>query len=203
VSQKGEDCMRHHRHKHLSRHLLSSINETVAPEKEERAKKVEEEYHSFMAKAHSDRALSEKIADGVVDITGSFSFVVLHIIVFTGWIMINTNLIPGLVPFDPYPFGLLTMIVSLEAIFLSIFVLISQNRQSEVSDMRSEVDYQVNRQAEQELTKLLEMVSDIHQHFELNKKQDRELEEMKKDLNPEKIEAEIKQEIQNESSKDN
>jgi uncharacterized membrane protein len=195
--------MRRHRHKHLFRHLFASIGESVTPDREARAKRVEEEYHSFMAKARSDRSVPELIADGVVGFTGSFGFAITHVIWFVLWILINTNRIPSIPAFDPYPFGLLTMIVSLEAIFLSIFVLISQNRQSEVTDLRSEVDFQINRQAEQEVTKLLEMVSDIHKHFELNKKKDRELEEMKKDLNAEKIEEEIKQEIQNEPPKDN
>lgn len=187
--------MHKHRHKHLYRHLSESSGEVMTPDKEERAKKVEEEYHSFMAKAHGARSLPEIIADWIVDITGNFSFVILHVFIFAAWIVINTNMLPGIEAFDPFPYGLLTMIVSLEAIFLSIFVLISQNRQSEVSDLRSEVDFQINRKAEQEITKLLEMTSRIHDHHGLHKKHDRELEEMKKDLDPEKIEEKIKDEV--------
>jgi uncharacterized membrane protein len=137
----------------------------------------------------------------VVSFTGSFGFAIFHIIWFVLWVLINTDKINGVAAFDPYPFGLLTMIVSLEAIFLSIFVLISQNRQSEVSDLRGEVDFQINRQAEQEVTKLLEMVSEIHHHLKLDKSRDNELEQMKKDLNPAKIENEIKAEINEETEK--
>jgi CRP/FNR family transcriptional regulator, cyclic AMP receptor protein len=94
-----------------------------------------------------------RMADWISWFSGSMPFLALNILWFTSWIIINTFNV-GLPQFDPYPFGLLTMIVSLEAIFLSIFVLISQNRQSEKDRVRSNIDYEVNVKAEMEIAQL-------------------------------------------------
>jgi len=94
-----------------------------------------------------------RIADWIAWFSGSMPFLALNTAWFTGWILINTFDV-GIRQFDPYPFGLLTMIVSLEAIFLSIFVLISQNRQSEKDRVRSNIDYEVNVKAEMEIAQL-------------------------------------------------
>ena len=88
----------------------------------------------------------------------------------------NSGVVPSLV-FDPYPFGLLTMIVSLEAIFLATFLLISQNRQALLSDKRAKIDLQINLISEQEVTKLVAMVADIYRHLGIEN-QDEELERM-------------------------
>ena len=95
-------------------------------------------------------------------------FLLINVLWFIGWIVINTfNL--GLREFDPYPFGLLTMIVSLEAIFLSCFVLISQNRQAEKDRVRSDIEYEVNIKAELEVAHLHEKTDRIYtemlEHF--------------------------------------
>jgi CRP/FNR family transcriptional regulator, cyclic AMP receptor protein len=94
-----------------------------------------------------------RMADWIAWFSGSMPFLALNIVWFTSWIIINTFDI-GIRQFDPYPFGLLTMIVSLEAIFLSIFVLISQNRQAEKDRVRSNIDYEVNVKAEMEIAHL-------------------------------------------------
>src|SRR5205807_5490440 len=100
--------------------------------------------------------------------SGSMSFLMLNAIWFIAWIAINT-LHLGLPAFDPYPFGLLTMIVSLEAIFLSCFVLISQNRQAEKDHVRSDIEYEVNIKAELEIAHLHEKTDRIYtemlEHF--------------------------------------
>src|SRR3989338_10675001 len=83
---------------------------------------------SFEGKALGNRRFTERIADQITATFGSFSFAVIHIYWFILWVVINDGYIPGVRPFDPFPYGLLTMIVSLEAIFLSIFVLLSQDR---------------------------------------------------------------------------
>ncbi|MGZ7032921.1 MAG: DUF1003 domain-containing protein [Thermoanaerobaculia bacterium] len=98
----------------------------------------------------------EKIADVIAEFSGSITFLNLNAIWFFGWIV--WNVIPSLSHFDPYPFGFLTMVVSLEAIFLSIFVLISQNRQAEKDRLRADSEYEVNLKAELEITQLLEKV---------------------------------------------
>ena len=115
------------------------------------------------------RNLEERVADSITGFAGSMRFVYLHGAWFGLWIVVNLGLLAAalgglLQPFDPYPFGLLTMIVSLEAIFLSTFVMISQNRQAAVADHRAELDYQVNVRAEAEITKLVALVEALVAH---------------------------------------
>jgi len=98
----------------------------------------------------------ERIADVIAEYSGSIQFLVLNAIWFLSWIIWNTA--PFLPHFDPYPFGFLTMVVSLEAIFLSIFVLVSQNRQAAKDRLRADAEYEVNLKAELEITHLHEKV---------------------------------------------
>jgi CRP/FNR family cyclic AMP-dependent transcriptional regulator len=106
----------------------------------------------------------QRVADWLAWFSGSIPFLVLHAIWFGAWILLNTGIvrIPGISDFDPFPFGLLTMIVSLEAIFLATFVLISQNRQVEKDKVRSDIEYDVNVKAEMEVTELHQKVDHIH-----------------------------------------
>ena len=97
----------------------------------------------------------QRIADWISWFSGSMPFLLLNLVWFAVWIAINTMHL-GVEEFDPYPFGLLTMIVSLEAIFLSCFVLISQNRQAEKDRVRSDIEYDVNIKAELEIAHLHE-----------------------------------------------
>jgi uncharacterized membrane protein len=90
----------------------------------------------------------DRIADKVTSFAGSLNFVYLHAAWFGLWIVVNVGLLGAAVTFDKFPFGLLTMIVSLEAIFLSTFVMVSQNRQAERSDIRSQLDFETNLRAE-------------------------------------------------------
>lgn len=95
--------------------------------------------------------LVEKVADWIAWFSGSMPFLALNALWFGAWILLNTT---GWARFDPYPFGLLTMIVSLEAIFLSIFVLVSQNRQAAKDRVRADVEYEINVKAELEVAHL-------------------------------------------------
>ena len=106
----------------------------------------------------------QRVADWLAWFSGSIPFLVLHAIWFGVWIVLNTGVvnIPGLSGFDPFPFGLLTMIVSLEAIFLATFVLISQNRQVEKDKVRSDIEYDVNIKAEMEVGELHQKIDHIH-----------------------------------------
>jgi uncharacterized membrane protein len=113
---------------------------------------------SFKAKADAKRNPAEKFADLLTAKLGSITFLALNALWFTTWILWNTGKLPGLEPFDPYPFGFLTMVVSLEAIALAIIVLISQNREARVNELRDEVDLQINMVTEEELTKLIKLV---------------------------------------------
>jgi uncharacterized membrane protein len=104
----------------------------------------------------------QRASDWLAWFSGSMPFLALSMIWFVGWIVINTYDV-GIRHFDPYPFGLLTMIVSLEAIFLSIFVLISQSRQAEKDRVRSNIDYEVNVKAELEVAHLHEKTDRLHE----------------------------------------
>ena len=103
----------------------------------------------------------QKIADWIAWFSGSMPFLLINAVWFIGWITVNVFPL-GIPAFDPYPFGLLTMIVSLEAIFLSCFVLISQNRQAEKDHVRSDVEYEVNIKAELEVAHLHEKTDRIY-----------------------------------------
>jgi uncharacterized membrane protein len=108
--------------------------------------------------AMAARGSADRMSDGITRVAGSAAFVILHVIWFTAWIAINAGLVPAIVPFDPYPFSFLTLVVSLEAIFLAIFVLMSQNRAARLADRRAHLDLQVDLLAERELTVMLHML---------------------------------------------
>jgi uncharacterized membrane protein len=97
----------------------------------------------------------------VASFTGSLWFVLIHLVWFTAWAVLNLGVFAGFRPFDPYPFQLLAMIVSLEGVLIATFVLIKQNRMGELSDRRAHVDLQVNLLAERETTRLLRLTEEI------------------------------------------
>ncbi len=97
------------------------------------------------------KTAEDKAADKITNFAGTMSFVYLHSFWFGLWILINLGLLGLGMEFDKFPFGLLTLIVSLEAIFLSTFVMISQNRQANAAEIRSELDYQTDVKAEKEI----------------------------------------------------
>lgn len=152
--------------------------------------------HSFEAKALKGRTFSQRMADSIIKESGTLTFALAHAIFFGEWIIINLGLVPWLPIFDPFPFGLLTMIVSLEAIFLAIFVLISQNRQSYVATLRDELHMQINMIAEQEITKTLALVAEIHKHLRIAQRSDVELEKMLKRIDTSSIENALEREIE-------
>src|SRR6266567_2917468 len=90
----------------------------------------------------------DRVADAITTFAGSLNFVYIHSVWFGVWILLNVGLLGAALEFDKFPFGLLTMIVSLEAIFLSTFVMVSQNRQAARADVRSELDFETNLRAE-------------------------------------------------------
>ena len=116
------------------------------------------------AMALQQRTLTDRVSDIVTRTAGSGAFIALHAAWFSFWVLLNTGKIPGLKTFDPFPFTFLTMLVSLEAIFLSIFVLISQNRMTRQADRRAHLDLQINLLAEQENTMMLHMLRSLCEH---------------------------------------
>lgn len=150
---------------------------------------------SLKAKYKARRSLTEKIADWMTVRFGSINFLFINTCFFAAWIIINVRVIPSIVPFDPYPFGLLTTIVSLEAIVLSIFVLVSQNRASRIDDLREEIDLQVDMITESELTKLMKLNTLLLKKSGIDISEDKELEDMLKPLNETKIEKSLEKQV--------
>jgi len=133
----------------------------------------------------------ERIADAITRFTGSMLFVYLHLMIFGAWIA--ENLLPGLPHFDP-SFVILAMAASVEAIFLSTFVLISQNRMTAAADERADLDLQINLLAEHELTKLAQLVAAIADRLGIDSDADPEVDEITKDVAPETVLDEIRAE---------
>jgi uncharacterized membrane protein len=114
------------------------------------------------------RTLTERISNLITKCVGSMGFLLAQLILISAWTLINLNVIPGVKAFDPFPFGVLALIVSSEGVFLTIFVLISQNRMARQSERRSHLDLQVGMLAEQELTTILQMLLKLCQHVGVN-----------------------------------
>lgn len=113
----------------------------------------------------SRRGLKDRIADAIGTFAGTVGFVLLHLAWFAAWVAINAGLVPGVPRFDPYPYQLLAMIVSLEGVLLSTFVLIKQNRMALFSDRRGHLDLQINLLTEKEVTKLIQMMERMAAHM--------------------------------------
>jgi uncharacterized membrane protein len=126
----------------------------------------------------------ERLAEAITSFTGSMPFVYLHLALYAAWILVNLGVPPGLPKFDP-SFVVLAMEASVEAIFLSTFVLISQNRTAAAADKRADLDLQINLLAEHELTKLTEVVTAIAARLDV--RLDAEIDEVKKDIAPEAV----------------
>jgi uncharacterized membrane protein len=132
----------------------------------------------------------EKLAEAITAFAGSMAFVYIHLAAYGGWIVANLGLIPGLKPFDP-SFVILATEASVEAIFLSTFVLISQNRTAAAADKRADLDLHISLLAEHELTKLTEVVADIAEKLDVRLERRPEIEEIKKSVAPEAVLDEI------------
>lgn len=113
------------------------------------------------------RTRGEKVSDAIVGAIGTVSFAAGHALAMAVWVAVNLGLIPGLAPFDPFPFGILTLIVSAEGVFLALFILVSQNRMSRLADQRSHLHLQVSALAEREATKMLQLLEAIHRQLGL------------------------------------
>jgi uncharacterized membrane protein len=114
------------------------------------------------------RTPTERVSDVITKLVGNMGFLLAHLILISGWSLVNLHVIPGLKAFDPFPFGVLALIVSSESVFLTIFVLISQSRMARQSERRSHLDLQVGMLAEQELTTILQMLQKLCQHMGVN-----------------------------------
>jgi uncharacterized membrane protein len=135
--------------------------------------------------ARERRSPTDRLAEKIASFCGSMTFVWVHVVWFGGWIIFNV--IPGIRHVDPFPFTFLTLIVSLEAIFLSTFILISQNQDSRISERRSHLDLQLNLLSEQENTKMIAMLHAIAAKVGADLSQDPHLEALSEETQPERL----------------
>lgn len=146
--------------------------------------------------AEAQRTLTERIADIIGGFSGSMSFVALHAVWFVLWFLINTKVLPWVKPFDPYPFILLAMIVSVEGVLLSTFVLMKQNRMQKKSDARDHLDLQINLLSEEEITKTLQLLRAMARHLNIpDQPTDEALEEMTSTTSIDLVAQQIKHDL--------
>ena len=144
------------------------------------------------------RSLSARIGDAIATQAGRMWFIILHLGWFAAWLLLNFNP-KGASTFDPFPFSLLTMIVSLESIFLSLFILMSENRSSRVADERNHLDLQINLLAEDENTKMLQMLQAICEYHKLPIGNDPEIKAMAKRTEVKEVVSELKNNLPGEA----
>ena len=167
-----------HRNRARAHRLAKAIDENID---------AIEEYRSQVER---EGTLQDRLADWITRWSGSMWFVYMHVAWFGLWLAANLGLF-GIEPFDPYPFGLLTMVVSLEAIFLATFVLVSQNRQAQIADRRNELDLQIDLLSEHEMTRVLTLVNAIAKRMGLPECNDKELRELMNDVKPDEVLQEL------------
>ena len=142
-------------HPHAAMDLLAAISRRLR-------KTVEQLRHTATRNVNEEtedsRTVVQKTADAIAEFSGSIPFLLIHVGVFAFWLTVNWAHVPGIPQFDPYPFGFLTLVVSLEAIFLSVFVLLSQNRQAAKDRVHADIEYDVNLKAELEIAHLHEKI---------------------------------------------
>jgi uncharacterized membrane protein len=151
-------------------------------------------FGAIKAQHAADRTVMQAIADRLNEIASSPRFLAFHALLFTVWVLWNSGAV-GLEPFDPYPFGFLTLVVSLEAIFLSIFILMAQKRESAIAELREELGLQVNLRIEEEVTKTLQLVTGLYTRLGHVTGEDPELHEMLGPLDIASIERELLEQI--------
>ncbi len=151
-------------------------------------------FRAIKAQHSSNRSAMEVLADRMIGFASSTPFLVIHAIGFILWIYWNLPF-SGLPKFDPYPFSMLTTIVSLEAIFLAIFVLMTQSRESRIGELREELTLQVNLRMEEEITKTLHLVAGLYSRLGLQLADDPELKAMLEPLDPKKMESDLAEQI--------
>lgn len=188
----------------LERELVASLDEfddpvVLSPERRAQDRRqrrvgISRARRAIKAEHYATRSTFERVADGLTAFASSTPFLVIHALWFSAWITWNTGKL-GLMVFDPYPFGFLTMVVSLEAIFLSIFVLMAQGRESKIAELREEITLQVNLRMEEEVTKTLQLVAGLYSRLGHRLGNDPELNAMLQPLDADQIERDLTAQI--------
>jgi uncharacterized membrane protein len=177
---KGRDMARGRRQSEGSRPLAGVVDRNI------RALVEREREHE------RQRGLEDRIADAITRLAGSMRFVYLHLLLYSGWIVINLGWLP-IRPFDP-TFVVLAMIASVEAIFISTFVLITQNRMAALADRRADLDLQISLLAEHEISRVIALVRSMAQRMGIEEAHDPELKELASDVEPARIMDRISEE---------
>lgn len=167
---------------------------TSAPERRRRRFVANRAFGAIKAQHAANRTIMQVVADRLNDLASSPGFLAVHIIWFATWILWNAGAF-GLEPFDPFPFGFLTLVVSLEAIFLAIFILMAQKRESAIAELREELGLQVNLRIEEEVTKTLQLVTGLYTRLGHVMGEDPELHDMLGPLDVASIERELLEQI--------
>jgi uncharacterized membrane protein len=139
--------------------------------------------------AKRERTRSDLVAEAIAKFCGSMTFVWVHVVWFGVWVILN--IAPGIPHLDTFPFTFLTLVVSLEAIFLSTFILISQNHDTKISERRNHLDLQINLLSEQENTKMIIMLQAIAAKVGAEIDQDPHLQALSEETEPEKVVRQI------------
>jgi uncharacterized membrane protein len=144
--------------------------------------------------ARSKRSPAERAGDAVAGFAGSLGFVAVHVVAIVAWILINLRLVPGVPAFDPYPFVLLSVTVSCEAVILSAFVLMKQNRMSRRTDHRDHLALQISLLAEREITQVLRLQQKICEQLGIASS-DEEIAQLARDTSVETLAKELEQKL--------
>ena len=165
------------------------------PERRKRRYVANLAFGAIKAQHSAHRTTLERFVDALNEVASSTGFLVFHVVGFALWLLWNTGAL-GLRPVDPFPFGLMTTIVSLEAIFLSIFVLMAQQRESAIAELREELGLQVSLRVEQEVTKTLQLVAGLYTRLGHRVSDDPELLHMLQPLDVKAIERDLLAQIE-------
>lgn len=150
---------------------------------------VQRNIRTLLAKRREEQARlgwQQRLAITIASFTGSMTFVFLHVVIYGGWILVNCGLLPGLPRFDP-TLVILAMAASVEAIFLSSFILITQNRMMAEADRRADLNLQISLLAEHEITRLISMVTAMAKRMQIKEADRPDLEDLAKDVVPEQV----------------
>jgi uncharacterized membrane protein len=133
----------------------------------------------------------ERAAGAIVKVVGTPTCALLHGLLIASWAVVNVGLVAGIEPFDPFPFGILTLFVSAEGVLLAIFILISQNRMSRADEQRSRLGIHISTLAERETTKILQLLRELHVHAGLGSEPDPDAEVLQRETSLEDLAHQI------------
>jgi uncharacterized membrane protein len=165
--------------------------ETPLPHVQANIETVARMEHEFL----DQRTTKDRIGDAIAGFAGTMTFVIAHVVGLLLWFIVNSGVIPFIRPFDPYPYVLLTMMVSLEGVLLSTFILMKQNRMSRRADRRDHLNLQVDLLAETEITKILQIQRQLCRHFGLPQIDDKMTAELSQHTAVEDLAHELEQKL--------